>query len=272
MRVPDPFLYFDFRVWLRDALVSMSYSELITQVGLKSKGHITQILQGQKNLPPLLAIKFAKAFALDGRKRDFFLAMVDFTQAKTHSDKKIQLDRMVSLLAQEGQHLSPKHYDLCKHWYYLVVRELVQVTPVYEDYHALGKMVNPPITARVAEEAVNALLKMGLILRGPKGRLIQVDSMLTFGEGWDSVVVREFQHQALDLQKQALDRFTPEQREIANATLSMSSKRAALVQRRVKEFRAEMIALVQSDPDKSEQVFQLNLGFFPLSSLREPRS
>lgn len=268
MAAPDPFLYFDFRQWLREALADWSYSQLIVELGLKSKGHITQILQGKKNVPPHLATRIAELFRLDNRRREFLLELVEFTQAKSHADKKIHLDRMVALQSREGKHLAPLHYDLCKQWYYPVIRELVRILPVTDNFEALGCLISPPITARAAETAIRDLERMGLILRGPKGRYLQTDAMLTFGEGWKSVVVREFQHQTLELQKQALERYTSKDREIANSTLCMSQKRAQLIKQRLQEFRHEILALVNSDPDESEQVFQLNIGFFPMSSLR----
>ena len=269
MTIPDPFLYYDFRLWFREALADWSYSQVIVKLELKSKGHITQILQGQKNVPPHVAERIADLFQMQGRSREFLLALIEFTQAQSHLQKKAFLDRMVALQSAEGRQLSTLHYGLCKEWYYPVIRELVRVLPVNDNFEELGKQVAPPISARAAETAIQDLEKMGLIVRGPKGKYLQTHAMLTFGEGWKSVVVREFQHQAVELQKQALDRFPAEEREIANSTVCISRQRAQMIKQRMTDFRHEILALVQSDPMRSEQVFQLNLGFFPMSARRK---
>lgn len=265
MSIPDPYQYFDFRLWFREALAEYSYSQVIAKLGLKSKGHITQILQGKKKVPPQLAEKIAEFFSLQGRTRQFVLALIEFTQAKSHEDKKHYLDCMTSLQVEDGKTLLPTHYNLCKQWYYPVIRELVRIVPVVDNYDVIASMVSPSISERAAEAAIRDLERMGLIVRNNKRRYIQTDAMITFGEGWKSIVVREFQHQAMELQKQAFERYPAEEREISNATLCMSRERATLVKRRLQAFRREIISLVKSDPRKSEQVFQFNIGFFPLS-------
>jgi len=269
MTLPDPFLYYDFRLWFREALANFSYSQVIVKLELKSKGHITQILQGKRNVPPHLAERIADLFQLTGRTREFVLALIEFTQAKSHEQKKTYLDRMVALQSAEGRPLSPLHYDLCKKWYYPVIRELVRILPVTDNFEELGKHVVPSITARAAETAIHDLERMGLIVRSLSGKYLQTHALLTFGEGWKSVVVREFQQQAVELQKQALDRFPAEEREIANSTICISRERAQMIKKKLVDFRQEIFALVQSDPNNSEQVFQLNIGFFPLSTRRK---
>lgn len=265
MSIPDPFSYFDFRLWFREALANYSYSQVIEKLGLKSKGHITQILQGKKNVTPQLAEKIVDFFSLAGRKRQFVLALIEFTQAKSHEDKKLCLDRMAYLQSDGGKILLPSHYNLCKHWYYPVIRELVRIVPVVDKYDVIASMVSPPITERAAETAIRDLEKMGLIIRNNKKRYVQTEAMITFGEEWKSVIVREFQNHAVKLQKQAFERYPAEEREISNATLCMSRERANLIKSRLQAFRKEILSLVKTDPKQSEQVYQLNIGFFPLS-------
>ncbi len=265
MNVPDPFQYLDFRVWFRDFLVNYSYSQFIEILGLKSKGHITQILHGQKNVTTPIAVKIADEAKFQGRKREFFFALIEYTQAVDHEKKKIGLDRMLALQKEEGVSLQPLHYDLCKKWYYPVIRELVRIVPVVDQYDELARLVVPPITERAAHEAIQDLERIGLLVRNTKKRYIQTASMISFQEEWKSVVVREFQQQALDLQKKALDIYSAEEREISTATLCVSSTRAELIKRKMQEFRKEIMHLVKTDPSESEQVFQMNLGFFPLS-------
>ena len=203
-----------------------------------------------------------------GESDSFFLALIEYTQAKSHETKKIALDRMISMQNEEASTLTPSQYDLCKKWYYPVIRELVRIVPVVNDYSQIAKMVSPPITERAAEEAIHDLVKIGLLVRNNKGRYIQTAAMISFQEGWKSVIVREFQHQAIELQKLALERYTPEEREIANSIVCVSQERGALIKLRLQEFRKEIMQLVKSDPKDSEQVFQLNIGFFPMSKGR----
>ena len=83
MSIPEPYQYFDFRIWFRDFLVDYTYSQLIPILGLKSKGHITQILHGQKNVTTPLAEKLADLANYHGRKRLFF-----FSTDRIHAGQK----------------------------------------------------------------------------------------------------------------------------------------------------------------------------------------
>jgi uncharacterized protein (TIGR02147 family) len=63
---------------------------------------------------------------------------------------------------------------------------------------------------------------------------------------------------------QAMHDIAPEERYISALTLSASTATVREVQRRVTEFRRELAALCDADPEPA-QIIQLNLQLFPLS-------
>ena len=268
---PDVYTYFDYRQWMKDAQKAIKTQRkaftlefIAHKVGLRSKGHITLIIQGHKNIPVRLVESFGKVFGLDADATKFFSALVSFNHARTHRDKKTFLDRMVALQGKVNKRLVPEQYELCQHWYYPVIRELIRIVKVKEDWAGLARLVRPRITGREARDAVTALERMGLACRDPNGYLQQTEAVLSFGDGWRSVAVREFQHQTFDLAKNALDEVAPEAREISSVTMSISNARFAQLKLRLQEFREEVLGLIRTDDDP-EKVFQLNLSLFPLS-------
>ena len=273
--LPDIFTYFDYRSWMGDAQKAIklhrkvfTFEYIARKVGLRSKSHITQIIQGTKGIPVRLIDKFAATFELDVNEARFLEALVGFNHSRTHHDKKVFLDRMVALQGKVNKRIVAEQYEFCRHWYYPVIRELVRVVKVSDNMGELARMVRPRITTREARDAVQALEAMRLIQRDAKGFLQQTDSVITFGDGWRSVAVREFQHQALDLAKNALEEVLPESREISTVTMSITKARFRQIKDRLQEFRQEVLGMVRTDDDP-EQVFQMSLSLFPVSIPQE---
>jgi uncharacterized protein (TIGR02147 family) len=142
----------------------------------------------------------------------------------------------------------------------------VRVARVTDNWVELGSWVRPRIGAKQAQEAVEKLLAARLLMREWDGRVVPTEQVVSFGAEWRSVAVREFQVQALELAKQALEQVPVEEREISHLTLSVSRERFEVIRRRLREFREELIELVRSDGEP-EEVMQLELAFYPVSQV-----
>jgi uncharacterized protein (TIGR02147 family) len=237
------------------------------QVGLRSKGHISLILQGKKNIPLDKIPAFARVFELDEKESGFFRSLILYNQATTHRDKKIFLDKMVAQLRIADTRLVPSQYRLCEKWYYPPVHELLRLHNISDNFRELARLLIPQISEKEAQEAVQVLKSIRMIEKNEKGFWKPTDIVLTFGEGWQSVAAREFQRHTLDMAQQALDEIDKKERDISTMTLSMSEKTFHSIQDSIKLFRKEILAMVRADQDASK-VYQLNLAMFPLSQSR----
>jgi len=278
MERPDIYSYFDYCLYLQDAQRHIKAGRraftlefIAAQLGFKSKGHIALLFQGKKRIAEQLIPRIAELFGLAGDEADFLVALIRFGQARTHREKKGALDRMVALQVQAKRVLNTEQYVLCEQWYYPVIRELVRVVPIVEDWGRLASCVRPRISAKQAEQAVEKLIAARLIYHNEQGLLFPTDEVVTFGSQWRSVAVREFQMQALELAKQALEQVPPQEREISHLTLSVSRERFELIRSRMREFREELIELVRSGGEP-EEVMQLELAFYPVSQVAAVRS
>jgi uncharacterized protein (TIGR02147 family) len=267
---PAVFTYFDARKFLRDAQVAMkarrpsfTLEHLGKLVGLKSKGHVSLIFQGRKNIPDEKIPLFAKALDLDARESAFFAHLVRFTQASTHRERKLHLDRMVAAMRVADRKLVPGQYDLCRQWYHPVVHELLRVLEIRDEWEVLATALRPAITKEQAKDSVALLSEIGLVAKDPKGLWRPTDSVITFGEGWKSVAVREFQRHAIALAEGALEEVPPAQRDISHLTLSLGESSFRELQERLALFRKEALTLARQDRNP-DRVVMLNLSLFPV--------
>ncbi|HXP91243.1 MAG TPA: TIGR02147 family protein [Fibrobacteria bacterium] len=267
---PVVFTYFDARKFLRDAQVAMkarrpsfTLEHLGKLVGLKSKGHVSLIFQGRKNIPDEKIPLFAKALDLDARESAFFAHLVRFTQAATHRERKLHLDRMVAAMRVADRKLVPAQYDLCRQWYHPVVHELLRVLEIRDEWEVLATALRPAISSGEAKDSVELLSEIGLVAKDAKGCWRPTDSVITFGEGWKSVAVREFQRHAIALAEGALEEVAPAQRDISHLTLSLGEASFRELQERLALFRKEALTLARQDRNP-DRVVMLNLSLFPV--------
>jgi uncharacterized protein (TIGR02147 family) len=217
-------------------------------------------------MPDQLIPLFTIALQLKDQRAQFFNALVHYTQEKSITAKKTWLDRMISIQYGQTRSLDIVGYELCRKWYFPVIREILRIMPIKDNLAEVGSRLRPKIKAAEVREALETLEKLKLAFRDLNGRWRQTDAHITFAEGWKSVAVREFQLHSLDQAKAALEAVPPDQREISMVTLTTSSNLAIRIRERIQEFREEIVGMVKSDELSPNSVQQVILCAFPLTS------
>jgi len=275
---PSVFTYFDFRRFLRDSQQqrrairpAFTLEHLAGKVGLKSKGHISLIFKGAKNIPEEKLAVFAQAFDLDEKETEFFGHLVRFGQSRTHRDRKRHLDMMVGLMRVADRRLVPRQYALCQDWWHPVMHELLRIFDVSDDWETLGERLRPAITAEQARESIALLEEIGLVRKDPSGFWKPTEAVLTFGDGWSSVAVRQFQIHTFAMARQALEDVPVDERDVSTLTLSLGENTFREIRSRLALVRQEILSLARSErsPDR---VCQMNFALFPVTTSEDNRS
>lgn len=268
---PSIYTYFDYRHFMRDLQASIKAERpvftleyLAKKVGLKSKGHMSLIIKGAKNIPPEKISLFVAALELDGKEGEFFSLMVHFNQSTTHRDRKRYLDRMVALLRVTDRRLVPSQYALCESWFHPVVHELLRIHDISDQWELLASLLKPSIAPDQAQASVKLLQEIGLVAPDARGFFKPTNVAITFGDGWRSVAVREFQKHTFDLAQAALDHTAVGERDISSLTLSLGESTFREISERIALFRKEILALARSE-QHVDRVVQMNFSLFPLS-------
>ena len=275
LAAPDIYLHFDFRQyleawrdWRKLSGNPVTLEALGEALGLRSRGQVSLILNGRRNLAIKQIPELANFLGLESQKRKYFEALLLFTQAKSHLEKKAHLDHMVQILGGEGLVLNSGQVALCEKWYYPVVREIIRIKKIREDgFASLACLVRPSISEREAEKALSVLQQIGLIFLNHKGYWQQTEARLRFPDGVASTVLRQFQMDSLLRASKALETIPPAEREIGSLTVSVSEDRYRLICERLQGFRKELVGLVCSD-DEPEVVAQINLTCIPVSAIK----
>ncbi len=264
MKEPQVYSYFDYRlflrerqVWLKSREPSFTLEYVAEQLGIRSRGHVSLILNGGRNIPEKRIGEVAEVFGLAGQEREFFFHLVQYQQEDSFARKKESLDRMVALMLLEDRRLVPSQYRLCEEWHTPVILEIL-----------LARCVRFGLTGAQAKEAVQVLSDIGLVKLNEKGFWKPTDKVVTFGDRWKDPAVRNFQAHSLMAAREALVSVDPAERDISTMVVSMSEATVGRIKDVLHFARQEVLALVKADQG-SEKVYQLSLALFPVSQLPE---
>jgi uncharacterized protein (TIGR02147 family) len=266
------FAYLDYRVFLRDFYAeqkrksaAFSHRAFSRRAGLRSSNYLSLIMKGERDLSSEMAPRFAKACGLIKSEADFFCDLVLYCQAKTTEEKTRHHERLARFRKFRDAHeLDAEQTAYHQHWYLPALRELVNLPGFEADPNWIASMLEPPISPKQATEALEILCRMGLLVRGPRGKLQQAQPVVTTGPGPLGHQIFVYHHAMLDLAKRALDDLPREERDVSSLTLCVSDAALPILKQRIREFRRELLQLAEDDA-APERVVQLNFQMFPLS-------
>ncbi len=276
---PQIFGFLDYRQYLSSFLaykltVSRSYSQSVftRKAGLpaSSRGYLKLIIDGKRNLTPRTLRGFCEALQLDAEEAQYFENLVYFNQATRQKDKNHYLSRLSALVPQravEVFELNQFQHDYYSNWYNIVIRELVCLQGFSEDPAWICAQLRGRVTKAEAVEAMKALDRLGLVERGPDGRMQQKSPVVRLLGGTFRSFVHQFHLQMLEFAQEALKEDPYDTRNGSGVTLSIERRRLPELQAAIDEFRDRLVEKFGSDlaPDAVVQVCFQHFQLTPIS-------
>lgn len=266
----DVFRYRDYRSFLAAFYAAgkaggLSYRSFSRAAGLGGPNYLKLVIDGQRNLSLEMAARFAKACRLEGQAAEYFKLLVAFDQAADDDQRNALHDELMKLTRFRATHrLEVAQTEYHSRWYIPAVRELVGCPAFVDDPAWIVRVLMPPISEKEAGHALAVLEGLMLVERDERGKLRQANRAVTTGPqptGWQ---VRNYHAEMMRGAVRAMQELPPEERYVAGLTLSGSARTAARVRQRIIDFRQELIALCDADPEGA-RVFQVGFQMFPLT-------
>jgi uncharacterized protein (TIGR02147 family) len=266
----DVFRYLDYRAflsaWYETKRDRMSYRAFSKRAGLGAPNYLQLVIAGQRNLTRATAEKFADACSLADDRKAYFLVLVEFNQATTDAQRNRYYAELSAFRRYRRAHkleLAEAQYH--SQWYLPAVRELVHCPDFVEDAEWIAKRLLPPITAKQAQDALDALLRLGLLERDTSGKLRQRERVVSTGPETAGLHIRNYHAEMMARATRAMELVPREFRDVSSLTLTLKTAALPEIKQRIAEFRRELADLCDSE-DSPDVVLQLNLQLFPLSS------
>lgn len=272
---PDVFAFLDYRAYLRAFYRErkrrrrLSYRAFSRRARLRSPNYLKLVIDGDRNLSPEMAPRFAEACGLSGEASLYFAELVAFGQAEDLEERNRVYAKLSSFRRYRAMHRLDKAadaYHSC--WYLPAIRELAATRDFRADPAWIARRLEPNIRASEAEKALSTLLELGLLCRDADGRVRQSEASVTTGPETQSLHVANYHATMMAQATRALDAFPQEERDISSVTLSVGRDGLLELKRMMRRFRRELLAWSELERNP-RRVVQVNLQMFPLSNAME---
>ena len=268
------FEYTDYRRFLYDFLeykkaLGAPWSQRFLQhkLGLKSSGYVANVLSGKKNVSEDVAEQLVTVLGLGRSEADYFLALVRFNQASTLEDRNRHFRTLREYSLGMSARLTPERHSLFKRWYYVVLVELVTCRKAGTAPEQLEKALIPSPGIEAVRLALGELEEWGFIKK-QQGRYVRSEPTLSTGDDIQSLAVANFQRETIDLAREAMDRFSLDEREVSCLTLALSARSSLKIREEIRAFRKRLLAISEQDADP-DRVVQVNFQAFTLARSRD---
>ncbi|MDD0854022.1 TIGR02147 family protein [Halobacteriovorax sp. GB3] len=271
--IPSVVDYLDYREYLKDfyeakkAMKSdYSYRVFTNRGDLKSPSHLKMIIDGKRNLTTKTIPKYVKALGLTSKKETkFFELLVQYTQEKDMSEKKELFCHLMDEKKKKGLTLIENaQFQFFANWYNVVIYVLLDIADFEGANENLLKLFKGEVSMKMAKESFTILRTLGLIERNNEGYWKQSKGALSTSEDIRDMALLEYHSTMIKLGLTSLRRDAMSEREFNGATLQINKENLPEVKKMIRDFRKE-INQYTSSLDNCDQVYQLNIQFFPLT-------
>lgn len=272
---PDVFDFLDYRAYLREfyqrrkANTSFSYRAFSMRAKLRSPNYLKLVIDGERNLTPAMAKRFAAACGLSGQAASFFVELVAFGQADSMDERNESYSRLKRYAQyREANQLQLAQDEYHSKWYLPAIRELVLAEDFRPDPKWIAERLTPKIRPSEAQAALQTLKQLNMLEVDDQARLRQGTPHVTTGAETASLHMVNYHRTMMGLASEALERVNYEQRDISSVTLCLGRDGLEHVKRAIVRFRRELLKLSELER-RPRQVVQVNFQLFPLSDAGE---
>ncbi|MEN9308429.1 MAG: hypothetical protein RL173_2361 [Fibrobacterota bacterium] len=264
------FDYLDYREFLKDFYENkkaefplFSYRVMADQVGMDSS-YLFRVLQKDLHLPARCVPQVLDYVELSGRGAEYFQILIAYGRTKGKKEKQDVLEKALALRDVQRKLLDSKELSFFRDWWVVAVRSLLEVVEGRANPDEMGAKFRPKVPSVEVSKALEQLQELGLVKKGPSGRLVLADAHLSAGGEAHSTAVRAYQRQILDLAKESLERFAREERDVSTLALAVDASAFEDIREMLRECRRQIQKRVEDAPHP-DRVMQLSMAFFPLA-------
>lgn len=259
------------RAQTRSSLRPYSYATFAAAADIKSPNYLKLIIDGQRNLSPEMARKFAKAIGLSKEETEEFLALVDFTQATEPLERnrylKVLADIRVRQQLKSGE-INVETWEKVPSWVTWVINALVDQNGVEFTPERIAELMRGKARLDEVRRSLDRLMTSGELVKNPEtGEITRGRELMSGSENVPVALVRKLQTELIYLGLESLFQDLPQDREFGAQTLALTEDEFELLKFELRQFRKRWLkdVSVARKTTKGDRVFQLNIQLFPVT-------
>lgn len=262
--------YKDYRAYMTDfyeerkRTSAFTWREFAKIAGFTSPSYLKLVCDGKSSLSRVTMNRVAVAMGLVGYEVDYFEAMVNFVNAQKDDVKKEYLDKMISIsVANKVRVIDEDAFEYYESWKNPVVRELAPMMPGAMPGD-IAKACAQDVSAPEVRKSLNFLEKAGFLKQIEENVYEQTDKAVVGSKEALPLAIRMMHREMGRLGVESIDQFNAEERNVSGVTLGVNREGYEEIVKELDACRKKIISIA-AKCGKLDQVYRLNLQFFPLS-------
>ena len=250
---------------------SFSYRVFAAAVGMDAS-LLLKILQGKRHISPKCIDVFVDFFHFKDAKAEYFREMIAYGKAKNDKDVRSHFETLQKMRPAACRELDEARYRYFQQWYSPMIRSALDVFNYRgtQDAAALGECCIPKLSASQVENAVDALLQLGLAHARNDGRVVPTEAHLKTMEHWLSACISDYQSSIAELAGKSIQNTPKEKRDISTLTMALDSQQIDKIREILAKTRKAIVNVVNAMPPQiCDSVYQLNFQLFPMMKKEE---
>jgi uncharacterized protein (TIGR02147 family) len=235
------------------------------QLGLQATTSMTKILNGQREPGEKICQKLINYFSFSPQEALYFQYLVHLSKCTDLHMREVFLEKLIRLTPVKGKlHLEEARFQIVAEWTHYTIRQMAQVMPLPNDPEWIANQMIFTTTASQVQKAIDNLLQLDLI-KLIDGKLRRAEGWISTTEDVPSQALRSHASQMMENAKQALEQVPVQQREICSMTMAVPMNKMEKAKDMIRQFVSDFGKMM--DVESTDQVYQLNVQFFPLTRL-----
>lgn len=231
------------------------------EMGFESAEILADVFARKRNLRLKWVENIEKAIPIDPSEKTYFQTLILLSNSKNEDEKKV-LETLLREISRgnDTQVIRGNSSELFSNWVNMAILSFckVRVKPIHRSD------ILQAFSSRVSEEGLNSsierLLEEGLLLEAGDGSYTRLGTSYSGKTEVSNEGAREYYRQVSDLAKDA-SKLDPMEREFQCFSMAMDSQKLDEAKALIRNLRNKLSALCD---ENANQVFQVNLQFFPL--------
>lgn len=226
-----------------------------------SPGFFVQLLSGKRNLSQEKAHYVAEKMAWPQALRIDFLNLVRAQAIKDPALKKIALKEVSKQKVGRPRFssVSIDQFKVIAEWYHFAIVELTLIPAFKSEPAWIARRLGLPL--QTAKDAIQRLLKIGLLKQNSDGRLVKNATNYSVGDV-PSQAIRSFHQQMLSKAAASLSRQDMATRDFSGITMVIDPKRIPKAKKMIAGFRRELMEYLEGGG--SSRLYHFSLQLFSL--------
>ncbi len=268
------FEFYDYRKYMREfyeerkRVSAFSWREFSRLAGFSSPNYMKVVCDGKSRLSKAGVDRVATAMELVDYEREYFTLLVDYAETLDEGKKKLALARIRELSREyRVKMLDGDSYAYFESWLNPVMRELAPMNPGAKPL-ALARMCYPEASATEVRESLDFMVHAGILEKKGEYEYAQAEKIVSGSSEIMPLAIRSMHRQMAKFAGEALDLIPVSKRHITGVTLSVTKAEYARIVMELEHFRQKILNIARG-VKRGEQVYRLNLQFFPLTKPKE---